>query len=173
MSNLGWHGNVIAVDPTNPDYLWAGGIDLFRSHDGGRTWQPTSAWWVAPTATSYVHADLHAIVFPPGFGESNHAMYIGTDGGVYETDNAVAAPAQPLNSVTIVCRGAADLTFHTLNQGNASIQFYSGAATPDGSHFLGGAQDNGTLAGDASSWKSIYGGDGGYVAIDPTDPGMW
>ena len=25
----------------------------------------------------------------------------------------------------------------------------------------------------ASSWKSIYGGDGGYVAIDPTDPGMW
>jgi photosystem II stability/assembly factor-like uncharacterized protein len=173
MSNLGWHGNVIAVDPTNPDNVWAGGIDLFRSHDGGRTWQPVSAWWVSPSANSYVHADLHAIVFPPGFGESNHAMYIGTDGGIYETDNAVAAPAQPMNSVTIVCRGAADLIFHTYNHGNASIQFYSGAATPDGSQYLGGAQDNGTIAGDAVSWQSIFGGDGGYVAIDPSDPGTW
>ncbi len=40
MTSLGWHANVIAVDPTNPDYLWAGGVDLFRSHDGGHTWQP-------------------------------------------------------------------------------------------------------------------------------------
>lgn len=173
MSNLGWHANVIAVDPTNPDYLWAGGIDLFRSNDGGATWTPASAWWISPFATSYVHADLHAIVFPPGFGESNHAMYIATDGGVFETDNAAAVPTQQVSGTTIICRGAADLTFHTYNQGNASIQFYSGAATPDGSHYLGGAQDNGTFAGDANSWSSIFGGDGGYVAVDPSDPGMW
>ena len=33
---MGWYCNVIAVDPMNPDVVWAGGVDLFRSDDGGR-----------------------------------------------------------------------------------------------------------------------------------------
>jgi photosystem II stability/assembly factor-like uncharacterized protein len=34
----GWYDNAIAVDPTNPNRVFAGGIDLFRSDDGGATW---------------------------------------------------------------------------------------------------------------------------------------
>ena len=43
-----------------------------------------------------------------------------------------------------------------------------------GSRFLGGTQDNGTIraleSNGPDSWTHIFGGDGGYVAIDPTDP---
>ncbi|HET7712747.1 MAG TPA: hypothetical protein VFL80_12515, partial [Thermoanaerobaculia bacterium] len=35
---MGWHCNVIAVDPRNPDIVWAGGVDLFRSDDAGKSW---------------------------------------------------------------------------------------------------------------------------------------
>src|SRR5207237_5675 len=34
----GWYDNAIAVDPRDPNRVWAGGIDQFRSDDGGRTW---------------------------------------------------------------------------------------------------------------------------------------
>jgi hypothetical protein len=44
---------------------------------------------------------------------------------------------------------------------------------PDGERYLGGTQDNGTVLGSDESggdgWRPIFGGDGGYVAIDPTD----
>ncbi|MCP4661352.1 MAG: hypothetical protein GY856_38605, partial [bacterium] len=45
---LGWYTNVIAVDPTDPDVVWAGGVDLFRSDDGGRNWGLVTCWWESP-----------------------------------------------------------------------------------------------------------------------------
>jgi photosystem II stability/assembly factor-like uncharacterized protein len=36
--NQGWYDNVIAVDPVDSNRVWAGGIDLFRSDDGGANW---------------------------------------------------------------------------------------------------------------------------------------
>ncbi|HBL29289.1 MAG TPA: hypothetical protein DD490_20855, partial [Acidobacteria bacterium] len=35
--NQGWYDNVIAVDPRDSNRVWAGGIDLFRSDDGGKS----------------------------------------------------------------------------------------------------------------------------------------
>ena len=53
-------------------------------------------------------------------------------------------------------------------------QFYHGVPFPDGTRYIGGAQDNGTILGsDAAGvdgWRAIFGGDGGYVAVDPTNP---
>ena len=39
----GAYDNVIAADPTSPNVVWAGGIDLFRSTDGGITFVPMSS----------------------------------------------------------------------------------------------------------------------------------
>ncbi|MGH9802500.1 MAG: WD40/YVTN/BNR-like repeat-containing protein, partial [Blastocatellia bacterium] len=33
-----WYDNVIAVDPTDPNRVWTGGIDVMRSDDGGANW---------------------------------------------------------------------------------------------------------------------------------------
>ena len=51
-------------------------------------------------------------------------------------------------------------------------QFYHGLPFPNGTSYIGGTQDNGTLRGSdstgAGGWFEAFGGDGGYVAIDPT-----
>jgi hypothetical protein len=36
--NSGWYDNALAVDPKNPNTVWVGGVDLFRSDDAGQTW---------------------------------------------------------------------------------------------------------------------------------------
>ena len=52
-------------------------------------------------------------------------------------------------------------------------QFYHGVPYPDGTTYFGGTQDNGTLrgtdGGGGHAWQAILGGDGGYVAVDPTN----
>jgi hypothetical protein len=58
-----------------------------------------------------------------------------------------------------------------LNNGYAVTQFYDGVMYPDGQTYFGGTQDNGTVRGTnagGSAWTTILGGDGGYVAVDPT-----
>ena len=170
VSNLGWYTNVIAVDPVDPDIVWAGGVDLFRSDDGGRNWGPVSFWWSSPPSP---HADQHVIVFDPGYdGQSNQRMYLGGDGGVWRSDNARAF--RPIGERASCDPSNILVEWDRLNRQYGVTQFYHGAPFPGGESYLGGTQDNGTLIGDDQSgidgWRRIMGGDGGYVAIDPDDP---
>ena len=167
-ANQGWYDNVIAVDPTNRDVVWAGGIDLFRSNNGGADWGMASYW----QSNSSAHADQHAIVFHPAYnGTNNTTMFVGNDGGVYRTDNATAAvatgPTAPCNSANT------SVSWTSLNNGLGITQFYDGTVYPSGSTYFGGTQDNGTVRGSNSGgingWSEILGGDGGYVAVDPTN----
>lgn len=167
----GWYDNVIAVDPANENIVWVGGIDLFRSDDGGVNWGMASDWNAEKGSSRYVHADHHAIVFHPQFnGVTNRVMFVGTDGGVFRTleaRNQVAvgnkAPCSPIDS---------RIGWTSLNNGYAVTQFYHGAAFPGGNSYLGGAQDNGVILGSDTAgfngWTELLSGDGGYVAIDPS-----
>jgi uncharacterized protein (TIGR03437 family) len=184
LANQGWYDNVIAVDPTDPNRVWAGGIDLFRSDDGGANWGVASYWWAGPIgningnpqtniAEAYAHADNHVIAFHPQYnGGTNQTMFVGSDGGIFRTDNARApvatgsnGPCNPVNS---------QVKFTSLNNNYGVTQFYHGSVHPDGKSYYGGTQDNGTLrgtdAGGANAWVSINGGDGGYTAFDPANP---
>lgn len=172
---MGWYCNVIAVDPVDPDIVWAAGVDLFRSDDGGRNWGLASYWWgrTDPGFPSFAHADQHAVVFPPGYdGATNTTMYTANDGGIFRTDN----PHAPIgHDEDAICDPAAsEVVFVPLNHNLGITQFYHGAPFPDGNAYLGGTQDNGTIMGTAAwgsdGWISISGGDGGYVAVNPTNP---
>ncbi|MEA2569899.1 MAG: hypothetical protein QOI24_1900 [Acidobacteriota bacterium] len=173
--SMGWHCNVIVVDPLDPNRVWAAGVDLFRSDDGGRNWSIASYWWPDETEqrASYVHADQHVIVFDPAYdGVANQTMFAANDGGVYRTDNA-RATLRP--DVSALCDlGASGVHFVSLNHNFGATQFYHGTVFPDGRHWLGGAQDNGTVFGDSSSgidgWTMPVGGDGGFGAVDPIEP---
>ena len=172
--NQGWYDNVIAVDPLDANRVWVGGVDLFRSDDGGANWGLASYWanngTALPLAPSYAHADQHVIVFHPSYnGTSNQTMFVGNDGGIFRTDNARAAVAtgavaacSPLNS---------QIVFTPLNNHFGITQFYHGAVYPDGKTYFGGTQDNGTVRGadnaGVNGWREINGGDGGYVAVNP------
>src|SRR5829696_1737451 len=72
---MGWYNNVIAVDPRDPNRVWAAGVDWFRSDDGGRNWGLAS-WWTG-NLPSFSHADQHAITFHPQYdGESDQVVLI-------------------------------------------------------------------------------------------------
>ncbi len=166
---MGWYCNTIAVDPIDPERVFAAGVDLFRSDDGGSNWGIASYWWgVDP---SYLHADQHNIVFDPRYNAtSNQTLYLTNDGGVYRTDNADGEIATGAGATCVPANSK--IVFTSLAHDYGVTQFYHGAVFPDGKRFLGGAQDNSTLVGGigSSDWQSVVGGDGGFVAIDPSDP---
>jgi hypothetical protein len=168
---MGWHCNVIAVDPANANRVWAGGVDLFRSDDGGKNWGLASYWWIGGDQAAYVHSDQHVIAFHPGYdGGSNQTMFVTNDGGIFRTDDANDAVA---SGPSAACAAMSSIRWTSLVHDYGVTQFYSGAVAPDGRRFAGGAQDTGTSVGDvvtgANRWLRVWGGDGGYVAFDPLD----
>jgi hypothetical protein len=141
-----------------------------------------------------VHADNHIITFHPDYnGTTNQTVYIANDGGIYKTDNAKAGNVGYVNGITPgpgtvttsspICGNEftpggfftvpSPVIWGPLNNGYQVTQFYHGLPYPNGATYFGGTQDNGTNRGtDASgpnSWERINGGDGGYVAVDPTN----
>ncbi|MCO6438405.1 MAG: hypothetical protein J5J06_15040 [Phycisphaerae bacterium] len=173
LRSQGWYDNVIAVDPLDPNIVWVGGIDLFRSEDGGQTFKVASYWFFDPGDLNYLHADHHVLVFHPDFdGASNQTLYSGTDGGLARTDNARAAVSTndcPTSSPAPLPAVA----WTGLNNNYGTAQFYHGDAANQEDTFAGGTQDNGVLltnsAVDPNAWRQVVGGDGGYFAIDPTN----
>jgi HYDIN/CFA65/VesB family protein len=157
LGNQGWYDNVVWVDPTNPAVVMVGGIDLWRSTNKGATLTKVSRWFRAPTQSA--HADHHAIVAHPGFnGTSNRVVFFGNDGGIYRTDDIYAV--------------ASLSGWQALNNNLGITQFFSAAGNATSGLIVGGTQDNGTLryAGAVNGWTSMFGGDGGFSAADPTDP---
>lgn len=164
LGDQGWYGNVVwAGDPTDENLVILGGVDLWRSTDGGDTLHEISTWWDDRSA----HADHHAICPDPGYnGTTNRRLYFGNDGGVHRADDLaqLGSEAQPP-----YVRGWAEL-----NNRYGVTQFYAGAGHAGSGKIVGGAQDNGTLCFDpavgSEGWRTIFGGDGGWCAADPTDP---
>lgn len=180
--NQGWYDNIIAVDPKNPEIVWVGGIDLFRSDDGGANFGQASHWWFGRGIDpEYNHADHHLLVFHPQYdGVSNKTMFSMNDGGIFKTADArapVAYSPNPITGASPVCGSQPPgmLAWSELNNGYQVTQFYHGTHYPSGNTFIGGTQDNGTLrgvTGAPNAWTEIRGGDGGYVAVNPADTNM-
>jgi uncharacterized repeat protein (TIGR01451 family) len=173
--NQGWYDNVLAVDPTDENKVWAGGTDLFRSDNGGVNWGVASYWWFQGNGTppnngdpQLVHADNHVIVFHPQYnGTSNQTIFVGNDGGIYKTDNAKDGNVGYVNGTTPsggtvtssspICGNEftpggfftvpSPVIWGPLNNGYAVTQFWPGAIYPNGTTYFGGTQDNGTNRG--------------------------
>jgi photosystem II stability/assembly factor-like uncharacterized protein len=155
LGSQGWYDNVIWVDPTNANTLVVGGIDLWRSTDGGATLTKISQWFSAPNSA---HADQHAIVAQPGYnGTTNKTVLFGNDGGIYK--------AQDISTVSLTSG------WQELNNQLGVTQFYGGAGNTTSGVVVGGAQDNGSLTntGNTEGWGTMFGGDGGFSAADPNN----
>lgn len=96
------------------------------------------------------HPDIHAITW-----DAEGRLLIGDDGGVHRSTNS-------------------GRSWKSLNDGLGSVQFYPALAlhpkNPD--WILGGLQDNGTVLWNGSSWRRVFGGDGGYAALHPENPSV-
>ena len=80
-----WYNQDLAVDPNNPNHVYAGLEELFESTDGGNTWNTASPYWnyglacnnTAAGCPNTTHPDQHAMMISDG------KIVIGNDGGVY------------------------------------------------------------------------------------------
>jgi photosystem II stability/assembly factor-like uncharacterized protein len=145
-----WYDCCVAVDPTNPDIVYAGGVfpsyavaGVIRSTNGGASWAD-----ITVTANGQLHPDQHAIEFGP-----DGTIWVGNDGGVWRT-------SQP--GVNWVNR----------NANLVASQHYAIALHPtDPGRVIGGTQDNGTVQrGGSDPWPQILSGDGGFSAYDFANP---
>jgi len=147
----GYYDLVIEVDPVNDDILYIGGIDLFKSTNGGNSWTQISSFY--GSAGSNIHPDQQGMAIHP---ESPSKILFGNDGGVAYSSNAGA-------------------TISPRNKNYVTAQFYHMAVAPttafSGDYFMAGAQDNGTQLFEnapQSVTNSIHaqGGDGAYCFFD-------
>ena len=173
---MGWYNNVIAVDPRDPDRVWAAGVDWFRSDDGGRNWGLAS--WGGSGFPSYSHVDQHGITFHPQYdGGANQIVLIGNDGGVFRSANARAATSSGPRALCGGVGAQIQVAWQSLNRGYGVTQFYHGTPFPDGTRYLAGAQDNGTIYGTDEAgpdgWRVVFGGDGGFSAVHPAQTSTW
>jgi Calx-beta domain/FG-GAP-like repeat len=171
LGQQGWYDQTVWIDPVDSTRLVIGGIDLFRATSAGNwwtantplTWTKISNWQVASVAPS-PHADQHVVISDPGYnGTTNRTVYVGNDGGIYRA-----------NDITIPNGDGTGTGWTKLNNGLAITQFYGGAGRTATGKLIGGTQDNGTLIAPASgtNWVEFFGGDGGFVAVDPVDPNI-
>ncbi|MFN8252292.1 MAG: hypothetical protein U0V75_10450 [Ferruginibacter sp.] len=148
-SQQGWYALAACINPADPNQCIVGGLDNFRTLDGGATWTKISAW--VGTTGQYVHADQHNSIWY----DNGNKLIFGCDGGVfYSSDGGT--------------------TSRDRNVGLRLKEFYSCAIHPSSTnYFLAGAQDNGThqLNGPGlTSSVEVTGGDGAYVDIDQDQP---
>jgi photosystem II stability/assembly factor-like uncharacterized protein len=158
LNGQGWYANALWVDPITTNNVLVGGLDIWRSTDGGVTFTQISQWFSEPNSA---HADHHVIVNNPAYnGTTVKTVFCGDDGGVYR--------AFDVSTVSLTSGWLA------LNNNLGITQFYGGAGNSNTSVVVGGAQDNGTerytTGGGPQGWTMYFGGDGGFAAADQTDP---
>ncbi|MEM6335960.1 MAG: hypothetical protein AAF752_05295 [Bacteroidota bacterium] len=157
-----WYDNAIWVSRADVDDIIVGGIDLFRSTNGGSSITQISNWrdYHDSNPGFSPHADQHFILEHPGFnGGTNRTVFVTNDGGVQRTSDILTVSQ---NSGWLNLANNLGIT-----------QFYDGDASPDMSVALGGAQDNSVLryrsVDGSQNWFQQFTGDGMGVAVDFTN----
>jgi hypothetical protein len=137
----------IAADPNNANIVFVGGINTWKSTDGGSAWTINTHWsgTCSGTATT-VHADQHCLAFQNG----TSVLFEGNDGGLYKRSTSG--------------------TWTYIGSGMVTSQAYRiGVAQSVQNEFITGLQDNGTKSYLSGTWNDEIGGDGMECAIDYTD----
>ncbi len=155
-SNFDAYKMCIAVKPDNPDVVFIGHKDLYRSLSGFRNSRTEK---IATHKNSselknqhfIYHVDQQSITFFPN--NPNH-MLVGTDGGVYYTSNNMAKATNDL------------IGWNSLNFGYNTNQVYSVSIPQErnSNMLVAGVQDNGTWIsfdnGENHHWTQLMEGDG-------------
>lgn len=144
--SYGWWFGKIEVAPNDPDNVFALGLDLYQSKNGGDNWRQI-------TSDQDVHIDQHSILIHPA---KPNMVVLGNDGGVYISQN---------NGRKWTKSDSLPIT-----------QFYSCSVDPHQQGTVyGGTQDNGVLKSSTDeqgkiNWELVLWGDGLNAIIDPEDP---
>ncbi|MEO5928681.1 MAG: hypothetical protein ABIR47_02000, partial [Candidatus Kapaibacterium sp.] len=83
MNDQGWYNQSLAVSPTNPNTVIAGGVSIVKTTNAGNVDGPD--WYYINTYATYPHPDQHAVAFDPA---NPNRIYAGCDGGMYISEDA-------------------------------------------------------------------------------------
>ncbi|MFN8176736.1 MAG: T9SS type A sorting domain-containing protein [bacterium] len=135
-----WYNLSLAADPNNGDTVIAGGVNLYRSVNGGTT--------LAVVGGS-VHVDHHAAGYASG---SSSEVWVGSDGGIWRSTD---------DGANWTDRNAGLVTYQFYDicvNNNNSTPYY----------VMGGTQDQGTDKwSGTTTWQNGLGADGMVCNIDP------
>ena len=154
----GWYSHHVLVSPFDGQTLFTGGIEIWRSTDGGATLSVRSSWQDVFFGTSppegpiggphYAHADHHFALWHP---TEPNTVFFASDGGVFRTTDLGDS-------------------FESLIGGYQTTQFYNGFSNSgsDPDFAMGGLQDNFTAIYEGTNaWRRVIGGDGAWTAVNP------
>ncbi len=145
-SGQGFANITIAASPTNANIVIAGGVNAWKSTDGGSTWNIINHWSTSGAGYQVVHADKHAHNY-----RSNGDLFEGNDGGMYFSSNNGSSWTDKSNGLGIG-------------------QLYRlGISKTDKNQTITGLQDNGTKLYSSATWSDVKGGDGMECIIDFTN----
>ncbi len=140
-SSFGWWFGNIRVDPSNQNNVFVLGLDVYKTTNGGSSWSYSSG---------SMHVDQHGMFIHPA---NPNFVVVGNDGGVYKSLNSGSSWTKV--SIMPITQ------FYTCE---VDYQFPN--------RYYGGTQDNGTnrtLTGNLNDWQQIFGGDGFYILVDPSN----
>jgi photosystem II stability/assembly factor-like uncharacterized protein len=162
--SITWYALVLECSPTDPDVVFIGQVDMWRTTDGGATWgtaDPTPPPNFRPCLdrTRYgqgdraQHADQHAVAFDR---DRARRVWVGNDGGV---------------------SFSADLgtSWRKRSHGILATQFNDISTHPTYPFLMGGGlQDNGSwISYGGLSWYNVGHSDGGDIGFEPGDPRLF
>lgn len=147
------------VDEDDANEVYVGGINLWKSTNGGKDFLPASNWKFSGSFDP-LHADVHQIQQNP----LSKRYFVCHDGGISST--------RFIKSTSIE---NADFGFlptqwkHYLNNLNIKSYYRLGVKPDEPERVMAGSQDNGTDINYSDGWSFLSGGDGQECAFDAYD----
>ncbi|HWR34090.1 MAG TPA: hypothetical protein VN451_11200 [Chitinophagaceae bacterium] len=133
----------LTVSPLDTNIVFAAGINVWKSSDGGRNWGAGAVGAYSGSGSQYVHEDIHALE-----AANSNDVWVGSDGGIFKTVNGGTAWSFP----------AANLN---------ALQFYDIDGTVSNNNlFFGGTQDNGSIKYDNGIYTTVECCDAGETMVN-------
>ncbi len=142
-----WYYSHIFADPKSADTVYVLNTGVYRSNDGGKTFNRLRV----------PHGDNHALWIDPA---NPKRMINGNDGGATISTNGGESWSSIYNQPTA--------QFYHVASDNRFPYYIYGAQQDNSTVGIASAGLDGSI--DRSDWYSVGGGESGFVAPDPSDP---